>query len=72
MIGSSNGHVGWLGLSYLFKNTKYRSPTKAAPVIAAQKETLAETIEQKVQVRPVLIKPVSAIVIFDFNSTYFQ
>ena len=72
LIGSSNGHVGWLGLSYLFKNTKYRSPTKAAPVIAAQKETLAETIEQKVQVRPVLIKPVSAIVIFDFNSTYFQ
>ncbi|MFY8351459.1 OmpA family protein [Pseudoalteromonas sp. SSM20] len=68
-LGSSNGHIGWLGISYLFKNSKPIKAAEPAPVI---KEKPQERIIPAITTKKVVIKPQTTTVLFDFDSTAFH
>lgn len=73
IIGSSNGHIGWLGLSYQFKRKQL---TDSQPIVPAAKPQ--QTIKEK-PIQIPIVKEITKVVpeksittLFAFDSSYFD
>lgn len=73
VIGSSNGHIGWLGLSYQFKRKMQTAAQPITPAdkpqqIVEEKEMLAPLVQEKTKVIP----EQSVTTLFAFDSSHFD
>lgn len=71
-IGSSNGHIGWLGLSYQFKRKKQTDPQHIVPAAKPQQTTKEKSIQiPTVKELTKVVAEESITTLFAFDSSYF-
>jgi len=72
-LGSSNGHIGWLGLSYQFKRKTQPKPQTITPVQKSQKIVEEKVVQAPVVIQKSIVLPTKSVtVLFAFDSSQFK
>ncbi|MDE3271006.1 OmpA family protein [Pseudoalteromonas sp. G4] len=72
-LGSSNGHIGWLGLSYQFKRQTQPEPQPITPEEKPQKVVEAKVIPAPVVIEATKVVPARSVTaLFAFDSSQFK